>query len=727
MALSAKRIIEIIKDINTPVFDAQTVIHLFISRSKKDSSKKNPKQSARDIRTIHETIAELIAAELLKPVKKGYSCMPFTITGFITIKKGHAECEYKNSVVIIKSEDVGTAHNGDNVAIDIIDIRKHTLIGRVKKVLSKSRDTFFGFVETKTKGMLIIRLVDLPGEHYATADRFDGEPDIKDYLTVQLTGKSLGGKAHCEIIERFQSGSDTLDVERIILRHNLPGKHKEYPEYTTINDSVSAEELNKRKDFRSLLTVTIDGEHAKDFDDAVSFEKHESFVILYVHIADVSAYVLQNSLLDTEAYRRGTSYYLGDKVVPMLPEILSNNLCSLKPHEDRLTLTAIMKFNIDGKSISSSFTRGIIRSEHRLTYTSAHELISKPDGSPLSDMLSSLHSFTAILKKHRLERGRVDLQMNDFEMVFEKGNFEDFIKAPRYTSHALIEEAMLSANEAVSKALKDANIPSLYRVHEPMSSDQLTSLKNFLRTMGVTFREGKNLGRSLQSIVDAVKEKEYSHVVNFVILRSMMQAFYGEKPMGHFGLGFTDYTHFTSPIRRYPDLIVHRCLKALIDGTKPPYAPEELSGIGLESSRLERIAQKAERDLFKLKSCRMMDGHVGENFSAIISGVSKYGIYVTLADSPIEGMVPLRTLTDDYYIVIEDQFSAVGKKYGKMYRLGDRVNVRLSRVDILMMQIDFEIIHGKGSEKRKSDMPEKKRYDFPRNKKDTGRTKKKRR
>jgi ribonuclease R len=380
----------------------------------------------------------------------------------------------------------------------------------------------------------------------------------------------------------------------------------------------------------------------------------------------------------------------------MLPEVLSNNYCSLRPDEDRLTLTAIMKYNEQGELIHSEFTRGLIRSARRLTYEHAHKIIENPDDSDLSRMLSGLYEFSVLLKKKRRSRGRIDLQINDFELRFEKDRFEDIVRAVRYKSHMLVEEAMLSANEAVSRALRLAHTPSLYRVHEPMSGDQLSSLKTFLRTLGVKFKEGRNLGCSLQEIVDSVDGKAYSHVVNFVILRSMMQASYIEKPMGHFGLGFTDYTHFTSPIRRYPDLIVHRCLKSLIDEAPPVYSNEELSAIGTESSRLERIAQKAERDLVKIKSCRMMEGHEGETFDGVISGVSKFGIYITLIDSPIEGMVPLRSITDDFYVVIEDEFRVLGRRYGKSYTLGDHVQVRLLRVDIIMLQIDFEFIHSKG-------------------------------
>jgi len=355
-----------------------------------------------------------------------------------------------------------------------------------------------------------------------------------------------------------------------------------------------------------------------------------------------------------------------------------------------LVMTAEMKFDRGGAFVGSAFYRGIIKSSKRLTYDQAHEMVQKKGRDRISKMLLDMHELASLLKKRRIEHGRVDLTLTDSEVVYEGNYLIDIISVQRLVSHTIVEEFMLSANEAVSRALRERGLPALYRVHEKISQEKLTALVKFLRTLGVTMRTRIGMGNALQSVIDQVRGREYEEVVNFIILKSMMQAYYGVEPLGHFGLGFADYTHFTSPIRRYPDLIVHRCLNSMIERAPQPYTVDELRPIGETSSTMERVAVSAERDLFKLKCCRWMLDRIGDEFDSVISSVARFGFFVTILERPIEGLVPLRFLTDDFYLVQEDEHTVIGRRLGKRFRLGDKVRVRLVSVEVETMRIDFE-------------------------------------
>lgn len=691
MALSSKRIIEIIYRFEGDHFTADDIMHVYETQREKKKGK--PKKLSREWESIIQTLLLLKTKGFLEKKRNTYSINGlFPGSGKVSVadKSKFIECE---NITLKIADDSGFSFRKDDIAEFIVtDVKKSGLSCRITKVRSARSELMFARVETKTKDIVILRLLDIPGEQYAALPRGDDEPSAGDYVSIKFTGKTLSGRAECEMIERFESGSEELDFKRIVIRHNLPGEHGEYADARRNIKDIPPSEMKNRRDFTNLLTITIDGIHAKDFDDALSLERTDTGYTLYVHIADVSAFVEINSTLDREAMKRGTSYYLGDKVIPMLPEFLSNNQCSLRPNEDRLTLSAIMNFNNSGVLTKYEFTRGIIRSAKRCTYDSANEMLDHHDGSDISVLVNNLYSLAMILKKRRLGNGRIDLELNDFELEYDEKTFTGIVQAKRLKSHILVEESMLSANEVVSLAIRQAEIPSLYRVHEPMSDEQINKLKKFLDRLGITFKPGKNTGLSLQNIIEKSADKEYLPVLSYVILRSMMQAFYGTNPLGHFGLGFKDYTHFTSPIRRYPDLIVHRVLKSLIDKGPHAYSKETLDRIGEESSALERTSVKAERDLFRLKGCRVLEGRTGEEFSAMISGVSKYGLYVTIDEPHVEGMVPLRMIADDYYSLSEDGFSVIGRRNGKTYTIGDKAQVRLIRVDLAMLYIDFEFI-----------------------------------
>jgi ribonuclease R len=344
-----------------------------------------------------------------------------------------------------------------------------------------------------------------------------------------------------------------------------------------------------------------------------------------------------------------------------------------------------------GKIRHQAFNRGLIRVNRRLTYDLADEILNTGKKNRLHDTLREMYGLAALLHANRIEQGSLELSITDESLIYESNVVTDIRYMERLKSQQIIEEFMLCANVAVSRSLREKGVPILYRNHEAISADSLLALKNFLRLIHIPFKVTGSAVANIQKVINEISGTNLEHVVNLMILKSFMQAYYGASPEGHFGLGFKDYTHFTSPIRRYPDLLVHRCLKSLMDGSKPPYALDELIFIGDKSSEMERVAQSAERDFVKIKSCRLMKERVGEIFQAMVSGVSKYGFFVTLLDMPIDGMVPLRALTDDFYLVKEDEYTIIGKRYGRRFRIGDRITVRLTNVELERMIMDFDI------------------------------------
>lgn len=685
-----KKILELLKN-QKDEFTAESLLLKLSGSSKHKKKKRHPRRNPDDISHL---LGVLHGIGYIIKKKKSYILNPeFICRGKIKLFGTGSACIQLDDgyELSVRREDTGNARSGDAVMFEIADFQNSRFFARVTAVHSRSKERHLARIDRPHQNGILLTLLDTPGNVRAWAPLPSFSINTGYYAFVSLSEEMTAWGQKCDLLEAFPPDDESYDAQRVIVKHGLPEKHRMYRELQNIEE-IMVRESQGRKDYRNLFTITIDGETAKDFDDAISLEEESKLTRLYVHIADVSSFVKKGSPLDKEALVRGNSYYIGERVVPMLPEILSNEYCSLKAGVDRLTLSAEILLDDKGIMQDMSFHRGIINVNRRLTYREADEIIRSKGRSEIKKFLQKLDALTLRLKDMRMKRGRVDLNIPGEEIIQENGATTDIRFGKRLISHRIIEECMLSANEAASKILREAAVPTLFRIHETISEEKLSALVSFFRTIGLRFDPKAPVGLSLQRVIDTAAGKEYEQVVNLIILRSFMQAYYGSEPVGHFGLGFRDYTHFTSPIRRYPDLVVHRCIKAFLDGAKPPYNVSALDEIGEKTSATERIQMKAERDYIKLKACRLMSTRIGQKFDVAITSVSRLGLNVGLIDRPIEGMVPLWTLTDDYYLVNEDEFTVVGKRLGRRFRIGDKLKAMLLNADIDTMHLDFKII-----------------------------------
>lgn len=613
--------------------------------------------------------------------------------------------------LFIQSDRVNGAMHGDRV---IARITKHLSDdrhseGEIIKILSRAYDKIVGtFEKSYSIGYVIPDLKKIRGHIIVPVDKSMGAKSHQKVVVEITRYPEPERNAEGQIIEILgdvdEKGVDALSVIR---SYNIPVEFPEkvLQEARSIPQEIKPEDLEGRRDLRGLTMVTIDGEDARDLDDAVSLEMLEDGTYrLGVHIADVSHYVKENSPLDLEALKRGTSVYFPDRVIPMLPTELSNGICSLNPKVDRLAFSVFMDINNLGRVINHEIVESVINVNERMTYTNVYKILEEHDQElieryrPLVPMFGKMKELALILMKKRKLRGAIDFDFPETKVVVdEQGKPVEIKKYEITIANKIIEEFMLLCNETVSEHFYWANIPFVYRIHEDPDPEKILRLNEFLFNFGVRIKGINNLHpRALQDVLEKVKGTPQERVISTMMLRSLQKARYSDEHTWHFGLAANYYSHFTSPIRRYPDLMIHRIMKEYIHGEfdekRNDYYANVLPEITKRCSERERNADEAERDYTELKMAEYMQEHVGDKYTGIVSGITSFGMYVELENS-VEGLVRLSTMDDDYYVYDEKQYCLVGERTGKVYRIGDTVEVIVTKADPQTRQIDFMLTY----------------------------------
>jgi len=608
--------------------------------------------------------------------------------------------------VFIAPHNLGGASQGDSILVEVSGSARGRKEGRVTQVLSRAVTRLCGiYTESGAGGYVTPDDDRLPytllirrGDDLAARDGAAVAAEILDYGSERQgpTGRII------EILgdPRQASVQIRMAVIQSSLREAFPAEvEAEAARLTPVTECADG-----RVDLRHLPHVTIDGETARDFDDAVCVERTGAGYLLYVSIADVGHYVHTGSSIDREAYLRGTSVYLPDRVLPMLPERLSNDLCSLVPNQDRPAFTAMLSFDAKGKRIGEKYARSLIKSCRRFTYTTINQLLYLQDPevraahADLMPMLEHAKNLVALLKHRRSERGSLDFNIPEPQVTLDGDKVASITLAERNQAHLLIEDCMLAANEAVAETLARARKPVLYRIHERPDPAKLDAFTDAAKALGLFLPQSEVDPAWFAQVIKQAHNSPTEYIVNNLLLRTMQQARYSPENTGHFGLAAEYYLHFTSPIRRYPDLVAHRALQSLLAG-QTEHAPSPIPGegktlaeAGLHLSQCERKAIEVERNVHARCSALFLMDRIGETFGAIISGVTAFGLYLTLDESYISGMVPLTSMTDDYYLHDARRHRLIGERSNRMRQLGDHVEVRLDHVDLLNKRLSFSLV-----------------------------------
>ena len=599
--------------------------------------------------------------------------------------------------------------NGDTVeAVGTSTDNRGRTEGRIIDVTARQQNQFIGTLAQDEDGYCVE--LGSPNNH---------QPITVTEDNVKAMDVKLGYPVKVDVIDwpnqhEFATGKITevltddndreLIIETTLLNYDIPFEFsaatlKQANDYR----EPSGKDLKGRTDLRDIPLITIDGEDARDFDDAVFAEKRSggNYRVL-VAIADVSNYVTPNSPLDVEAYERGTSVYFPHRVIPMLPEVLSNGLCSLNPNVDRLCMVADIKVSRAGKVTGYEFYPAVMNSQARLTYNQVNDYFNDPKDASIPESLTgnaevkksvdTLHQLYDLLVKKREERHAMEFETVETYIKFnETGGIAAIVPRTRGDAHKLIEECMLLANTCAANFALEHELPVLYRNHDKPDSEKSMRIHEYAKNFGLTFPEESPTQADYQRIIEATKDRPDAISIHSMLLRSMMQANYAPDNIGHFGLAYDEYSHFTSPIRRYPDLMLHRAIKAKVTNSAQPVMDFSLDGAGTQTSDTERRAEKASRYVESWLKCHYMKDHVGEDFEGVVTSVTSFGLFITLTDLYIDGLVHISNVGDDYFVYDEKQQQLIGKDKGNLFGLGDLVKVKVAGVNMDLLQIDFEL------------------------------------
>lgn len=683
----------------------------------KQIAKKIPELEAKDKKYISGMLYSLAKEKflvevytgkfLLNPVEKEKlkAIGPF-VTGIVDMKQtGKAYIITPDLLedIYIAPNNTHQALNGDQVKVRLFPKRKNAKTeGEIIEILKREKTHFVGTIQRHQNFAFLI-----PDNKSTPVDIFipleylngakEGQKAVAELTEWPPQAKNPFGK----IVKVLgQPGENEVEIHAILVEYGLPYAFEENVEKEAekIEESISSEEIAKRRDFRPVLTFTIDPFDAKDFDDAISFQKlSDDTYQIGVHIADVTHYVKEKSVLEEEAYNRATSVYLVDRVVPMLPERLSNFICSLRPKEDKLTFSVVFDMNSSGKILSTWIGKTIINSNRRFTYEEVQEIIETEKGEYVEEILIT-NTIAQKIRTKRMKSGAIGFDKKEVKFKLDDHGkpLEVYFKEQK-DAHKLIEEFMLLANKAVAEKIgkvKSGAKPKtfVYRIHDIPNPDKLNSLAEFVSKLGYKMRTDtrKNISSSFNTLLTQSAGKGEENLIETLAIRSMAKAEYSTQNIGHYGLAFDHYTHFTSPIRRYPDMLVHRMLFAYQNGSAS-FNEELYEEKCSHSTEMEKRAQNAERDSIKYKQVEFLSDKIGQEFSGVISGVSKWGIFVEIIENKCEGMIRLRDLSDDYYYLDEDNYQVIGHNTKRKLKLGDEINIRIKRADFQRKEIDFEL------------------------------------